>query len=270
MSQGEVKMKDFFISYTKADKDWATWIAWTLEEANYSVVIQAWDFLPGSDFVQDMHKALQETNRTILVLSDAFLQSAYTAAEWSAAFTKDPAGKQRLLIPVRVRECQPDGLLTSKVYVDLVGLSEQDAKIALLGAFSERARPTQAPHFPGARVTSEPVPFPGDATRASHTDAILAQIEREAEGGRAPDSPAQRARLSPIDRLNLIRQLNDIPMELFNMIVYAVNPPAGIVPPVPASQGQRSSSLLSWAEGPAGCGTGQIQEMLAEVLKMSR
>jgi hypothetical protein len=26
-------MKDFFISYTKADKSWAEWIAWTLEAA---------------------------------------------------------------------------------------------------------------------------------------------------------------------------------------------------------------------------------------------
>jgi hypothetical protein len=162
VSNGEGKMKDFFISYNKADKDWATWIAWTLEEANYSVVIQAWDFRPGSDFVQNMHKALQETRRTILVLSDEFLTSTYTAAEWSAAFTKDPVGAKRLLIPVRVRECQPDGLLTSKVYVDLVGLSEQDAKSMLLDAFSERTRPKQAPHFPGARVTAAPVRFPGN------------------------------------------------------------------------------------------------------------
>ena len=240
-----------------------------LEEANYSVVIQAWDFLPGSDFVQNMHKALQETDRTILVLSDDFLKSAYTAAEWSVTFTKDPAGAKRLLIPVRVRECQPDGLLTSS-HEDLVGLSEQDAKIALLGAFSERARPKQAPHFPGARVTSEPVPFPGDATSASHTDAIMAQIAREADSGRSPYPPAQSAGLTLIERVNLIKEINAIPMELFNMIVYAVNPPAGIVPPVRASQGQRSSSLLSWAEGPAGCGTRQIQEVVAEVLKKSR
>jgi hypothetical protein len=42
-------MKDFSISYTKADQAWAAWIAWTLEAAGYSTVIQAWDFLPGSN-----------------------------------------------------------------------------------------------------------------------------------------------------------------------------------------------------------------------------
>ncbi|MBI3741186.1 MAG: toll/interleukin-1 receptor domain-containing protein [Chloroflexi bacterium] len=37
-------MKNFFISYTSADRAWAEWIAFELERANYSVTIQAWDF----------------------------------------------------------------------------------------------------------------------------------------------------------------------------------------------------------------------------------
>jgi hypothetical protein len=42
-------MKDFFVSYNRADRDWAEWIAWQLEEAGYSVVIQDWDFRPGEN-----------------------------------------------------------------------------------------------------------------------------------------------------------------------------------------------------------------------------
>ncbi len=45
------KQKDFFISYNGKDKDWAEWIAWQLEEAGYSVIIQVWDFRPGGNFV---------------------------------------------------------------------------------------------------------------------------------------------------------------------------------------------------------------------------
>ena len=66
-------MKDFFISYNKADKNWAEWIAWTLEEAGYSVVIQAWDFRPGGNFVLEMQKAATDTHKTIAVLSDNYL-----------------------------------------------------------------------------------------------------------------------------------------------------------------------------------------------------
>ncbi len=44
---------DFFISYTHADKKWAEWIAWQLEDARYSVMLQSWQFQPGQSFVQN-------------------------------------------------------------------------------------------------------------------------------------------------------------------------------------------------------------------------
>jgi hypothetical protein len=36
--------RDFFISYTSADRAWVEWIAWELEAAGYRTLIQAWDF----------------------------------------------------------------------------------------------------------------------------------------------------------------------------------------------------------------------------------
>ena len=157
---GELEaMKDFFISYNKADKIWAEWIAWTLEEAGYSVVIQAWDFRPGGNFVLEMQKAATGTHKTIAVLSDNYLNAEYTHPEWAAAFARDPQGQERTLIPMRVQECTPRGLLGPIQYVDLVALSEQDARVAILGAFSGRAKPSQAPAFPGASSgTTPPIP----------------------------------------------------------------------------------------------------------------
>jgi len=43
--------RDFFISYNKADKAWAKWIAGVLEENDYSTYLQAWDMRPGDDFI---------------------------------------------------------------------------------------------------------------------------------------------------------------------------------------------------------------------------
>lgn len=60
---------DFFISYNRADTNWAEWIAWQLEEAKYSTILQAWDFRPGSNFVLDMQKAAENALRTVMVLS---------------------------------------------------------------------------------------------------------------------------------------------------------------------------------------------------------
>src|SRR5664280_2722718 len=61
--------RDFFISYTSVDRAWAVWIAVELEKAGYTTVIQAFDFRPGSDFVHEMQTAVQNTRRTIAVLS---------------------------------------------------------------------------------------------------------------------------------------------------------------------------------------------------------
>src|SRR4051794_10697752 len=113
---------DFFVSYNRHDRDWAVWIATQLKRAGYSVVIQEWDFRPGGNFVLDIHHATERATRTIAVLSEAYLSSEYTQPEWAAAFARDPTGTKGALLPVRVRECQPTGLLATIVYVDLVGL----------------------------------------------------------------------------------------------------------------------------------------------------
>jgi len=141
---------DFFISYTRADRDWAEWIAWRLEEAGYSTVLQAWDFRPGANFVLQMDELVKKARRTIAVLSPDYLTSRFTASEWQAAFRLDPKGEQGLLLPVRVRLCDTEGLLSTTVYVDLVGLDESAARQRLLSAISaRRSKPVHAPVFPG-------------------------------------------------------------------------------------------------------------------------
>ncbi|MBD1996292.1 tetratricopeptide repeat protein [Leptolyngbya sp. FACHB-541] len=142
-------MKDFFVSYNRHDRAWAEWIAWMLEEAGYTTVIQAWDFRAGGNFVLDMQKAASEAQRTIAVLSETYLASEFTQPEWAAAFAQDPTGKERKLIPVRVKECQLSGLLRPIVYIDLVDVAEAEAQDVLLRSLSQdRAKPDQKPRFP--------------------------------------------------------------------------------------------------------------------------
>jgi tetratricopeptide (TPR) repeat protein len=150
-------MKHFFISYNSADRPWAEWIAWQLEEAGYTTVLQAWDFRPGSNFVLEMQRAAEEAERTIAVLSPDYLGARFTQPEWAAAFAQDPTGVEGTLLPVRVRECKLEGLLPQIVYIDLVDLEETAAKDTLLaGVRRERAKPTTPPGFPGAIPRSVP------------------------------------------------------------------------------------------------------------------
>ena len=157
-------MKDFFVSYNRADRVWAEWIAWQLEATGYEVVLQAWDFRPGSNFVVEMDEATKQAERTIAVLSPDYPTSEMTPSEWGAAFRQDPTGSNRKLVPVRVRRCELKGLLGAIVYIDLVDLPETAAKAALLDGVAEgRAKPATAPAFPGGpqRSTADPPAFPG-------------------------------------------------------------------------------------------------------------
>ncbi len=129
-----------------------------MEAAGYTTIIQAWDFRPGGNFVIEMQRAAEQALRTVAVLSPDYLQSLYTQPEWAAAIAQDPTGENRTLLPVRVRDCELQGLLSQVVYIDLVGLAEEAAREKLLaGAKQGRAKPATAPGFPGIEEPS----FPG-------------------------------------------------------------------------------------------------------------
>lgn len=148
-------MSDFFISYNSADKAWAEWIAWTLEEAGHSTIVQAWHFRPGTNFVLQMDNAAKTAERTIAVLSPSYLRASFPPPEWAAAFARDPEGRRRTLVPVRVQECDIEGLLRQIVYVDLVGVAEEKATEVLLAGVQEVGKPEKKPSFPGEPVKQQ-------------------------------------------------------------------------------------------------------------------
>jgi hypothetical protein len=167
-------VKDFFISYNKADRAWAEWLAWELEEAGYTTVLQAWDFRPSENFVLKMNQAIRESERTIAVLSPDYLQAFFTQPEWSAAFAQDPTSEKKALVPVRVRECELDGLFNQIIYIDLVGKGEEEARKTLLdGIQGRRVKPPTKPDYPGAipRSVPEQPEFPGTPSTISIKNA---------------------------------------------------------------------------------------------------
>jgi Tfp pilus assembly protein PilF len=186
---------DVFVSYTEVDRAWAEWIAWQLEQAGYSVFVQAWDILPGQDFVHEMHRVSQRARQTMPVLSPAYLSSSeFGEAEWRVAFAADPGGQERRLVPVRVADCRPEGLLGTRVYIDLVGLGQVEARRALLAGLKEGGRPEGAPAFPASEVSGEVAPprFPGGLPAVFNVPArSLSRLE-----GREGDLAEVEARLA--------------------------------------------------------------------------
>jgi anti-sigma regulatory factor (Ser/Thr protein kinase) len=169
---------DFFVSYTSVDSAWAEWIAWQLEAEGYQVVLQVWDFGPGHDWAHDMQRATSTAERVVAVLSPDYLGSEHVEAEWRVFYAKDPTGEQALVLPVRVREVDPTGLLGTRVYVNLVNLDAASARKALLAAARRaRKKPPEEPEFPGIQdqstVNRTDAPrFPGDFSPINTEDEL--------------------------------------------------------------------------------------------------
>ena len=79
-----------FISYNRADRDWAEWIAGAIKRGGYEPIIQAWHFRPGEDFVLKMQPAATESAMTIAVFSKAYLKAEFTQPEWNCRFCPRP------------------------------------------------------------------------------------------------------------------------------------------------------------------------------------
>ena len=189
---------DLFVSYTAADRAWAEWIAWQLEAAGYQVLLQAWDFRPGDNFIQRMDQALAEADRVLAVLSPRYFASAYATDEWTAALVRR-AGEADRLLPVRIEASDLPPLIANRIYIDLVGLDAEAAGAALLaGLGRERRKPDRPPAFPAVQAAGAPG-FPGLAPAISNLpprnpaftgrEPLLARLRRQLTVGGGSGGP---------------------------------------------------------------------------------
>ncbi len=172
-----------------------------------------------------MQRAAAESEKTIAVLSETYLKSAYTQPEWAAAFANDPSALERKLIPVRVKSCKPEGMLRPLVYVDLVGVSQVEAKQRILEMVKERVKPDTEPAFPGGVESVEPleqpnpVKFPPDKLNATSKvkDIKLRNLEKQM-AALEEDYNASIDQLSftdnAVSRKRLERQISTIEVEI--------------------------------------------------------
>jgi NB-ARC domain/TIR domain len=114
------------------------------------------------NFVAEMQRASEQARVVIGVLSEPYLESAYTEDEWTAAH------RERKLLLVRVGGERPSGILGPLISVELVDVAEEVARERLLAAAERiltgsRAKPKTRPAYPRPvpeRPVSAPVPFP--------------------------------------------------------------------------------------------------------------
>jgi hypothetical protein len=202
---------DFFISYTGADRAWAEWIGWQLEQQGYSVFLQS-DLSPGDNWVARTRDALNATQCLLAVLSPAYLQSSFAAEEWRHAVESIGRGGDFRLLPVRVAPMELPEEYNEFIYVDLVDLGEKEARDRLLkAARRDQPRPSESTPYPGQPMVPKRPLFPEasdapehEADRKPLPDLIDDQLNLVAStlAGYEPDT------VRGIDRLGIGGEVN--------------------------------------------------------------
>lgn len=126
--------------------------------------------MAGANWRALTYGALQRAQRTVALISHAYLDSAVDSVAWQSVQATDPEGFMRKLIPVRVEDCERPGILGGLVSIDLFGRSADDARRHLLEqirhAIEGRAKPDIPPTFPSHPPASAVPTFPGPAAPA--------------------------------------------------------------------------------------------------------
>ncbi len=118
---------DIFISYSSKDKDWVRGdLLKRLQAAGLRVCIDYRDFRPGAPSVKEMERAVLTSRKTLLILTPAYLNSAWTEFEALMLQTLDPANQNLRLIPLLKEKCDLPLRLKYLTYLNFVDPDDWD------------------------------------------------------------------------------------------------------------------------------------------------
>ncbi len=113
--------------------------------------IRAWvddvEIRAGDSIVKRLSEAIDQADYVLVVLSQASVNSVWVKSEVSAAFTKDPAGAKRILIPLIIEPVEIPPFMRDIQYVDFSKAPYQKALDKIVDSiqkFSDEKKPAPA------------------------------------------------------------------------------------------------------------------------------
>lgn len=144
---------DVFISYSPADQEWMEeWLLPRLEQAGLRVAVDTRDFIVGMPRLENIERAIEHSRRTIVVLTPQWLQSEWNSFEALLLRTRDPAARQRRLLPVLLRPCDLPDSIAALEKVDLTAERHWERQIQRLTRDIEDIVPVAAPWTSGRGI----------------------------------------------------------------------------------------------------------------------
>jgi len=120
---------DVFVSYSDQDADWVkNWLVPRLREAGLRVCIDVDCFEVGTPALVNMERAINESRKTLLVLTPDWVASEWTPFESLLVQTEDPAARHRHFIPLVLQPTQAPirlAALTSADFTDPSNWNDQ-------------------------------------------------------------------------------------------------------------------------------------------------
>lgn len=129
---------DFFISYNKADRDKAMWIAHYVQQAGYSVHVPPQDFRMNFVFINEMNKAFKQAKHMIVVLSPTYIKALKSRRGGFNNFKRATSRKQETLFSICVDSSASISKELSKIenHIDLTEESDTMIEGLLLAYIS--------------------------------------------------------------------------------------------------------------------------------------
>ncbi len=137
--QAQEPKKDFFVSYSSADRTWAEWIDWQLKTEGYSTIFPDQGLGLGSNFAPKIDNIFKEARQVIAVISPHYLNALYGQLEWAVVLRQEATREHGNLVLVQVRECRHalKSLISPIRFIDLVEQDESVARERLLTSIRE-------------------------------------------------------------------------------------------------------------------------------------
>ncbi len=149
-TQADGDRRDFFISHSSTDEQWAEWIATQLERAGYTVELDVWEWGPGTNFIFAIENALRRADRVIAVYSPSYFTRPFSQAEHQAVTSSAFREHSSRVVPILVADCEIPELYRNIVRISLVDVEEEEATRRLIGGVEGSARRWRAPvSYPG-------------------------------------------------------------------------------------------------------------------------
>jgi tetratricopeptide (TPR) repeat protein len=168
---------DFFISRRGGAATTAQEVAGVLQAEGYTVFVQDYDIPQTADFIAAMDDALKRCRHLLLLLTKDYTASKYTMMEvTNFVATAARSVDERRLAILCLDDCQPEGILASRVYSSLLGVVDpQERKARILSVAEGRSMATPRRHKLFENVAPRDYNFTGRDDRLAEIHRHLTQ-----------------------------------------------------------------------------------------------